>query len=153
MTADRDGLSDAEDRAAHGSGRRTRPHTADMTVEAWAPTREDCIAQAVLGLVEGFADISGAPTLAERDVTIGPGSPEDQLVAVLDEVIYRLDTAGEVPIKVSVAGDRAGLRVRFETAAVSDVLQIGAIPKAVALHGLVFQESENGWRCSVTIDV
>ena len=37
------------------------PHTANVRIEAWAPTREECIAEAVRGLVDGFADTSRAP--------------------------------------------------------------------------------------------
>ena len=136
-----------------GLGRRTRPHTADITVEAWAPTKEDCIGEAVLGLVEGFADISGASAHATRKVTVDAASAEDQLVGVLDEVIYLLDTVGEVPVRVAVHGDGARIRVIFHTVPVADVRQMGAVPKAVSLHGLGFGESANQWRCVVTIDV
>lgn len=34
------------------SGHRSVPHTADLRIEAWAPTRDGCIRQAVLGTVE-----------------------------------------------------------------------------------------------------
>ena len=33
-------------------GHRSVPHTADLRIEAWAPTRDGCIRQAVLGAVE-----------------------------------------------------------------------------------------------------
>ncbi|MGH8836946.1 MAG: archease, partial [Actinomycetes bacterium] len=42
------------------SGHRAVAHTADARVQAWAPTRERCIAEAVLGTVETFLDTSGA---------------------------------------------------------------------------------------------
>lgn len=36
------------------------PHTADLRIEAWAPTRDGCIRQAVLGTVESFLDLESA---------------------------------------------------------------------------------------------
>ena len=41
------------------SGHRAEPHTADLRIEAWAPTRDGCIRQAVLGTVESFLETSG----------------------------------------------------------------------------------------------
>lgn len=38
-------------------GHRTVPHTADLRIEAWAPTAELCIAEAVRAMVWGFADL------------------------------------------------------------------------------------------------
>lgn len=40
------------------SGHRSVPHTADLRIEAWAPTRDGCIRQAVLGTVESFLDLN-----------------------------------------------------------------------------------------------
>ena len=33
------------------------PHTADARIEAWAPTREQCVAEAITALVAGFAAV------------------------------------------------------------------------------------------------
>jgi SHS2 domain-containing protein len=35
------------------------PHTADLRIEAWAPTREECLAEAVRSLVDSFAVVAG----------------------------------------------------------------------------------------------
>jgi SHS2 domain-containing protein len=40
--------------AEQTSGHRSVPHTADLRIEAWAPTRDGCIRQAVLGTVASF---------------------------------------------------------------------------------------------------
>ena len=39
---------------------RALPHTADAQVEAWAPSREECLRQAVLGSVDLFVNTAGA---------------------------------------------------------------------------------------------
>jgi len=55
-------------------------------MEAWAPTRDGCIRQAMLGTVESFLDISPAhpQRTCRRRLT---GDNDDLLIAVLEEVI------------------------------------------------------------------
>ena len=135
------------------SGHRTVPHTADLRIEAWAPTRNGCIRQAVLAAVESFLDLSSAHpdhtqvrrVIADRD--------DDLLVAVLDEVIYLLDTAGEAPVDLELQDIDDGVDVTFAMADASTLVQLGAIPKAVSLNELRFRQGRHGWRCLVTLDV
>lgn len=145
-------------------GHRCVPHTADLRIEAWAPTSEGCIAEAVLGLVESFADVTGVrPTRVAR-FCVPEGPAEEMLLAALDDVIYRLDVHGEVPVDVEVAtsggtGDGAGgdvgggVDLRLALAGAGDVEPVGAPPKGVTLHGLRFAAGHGQWSCSVTVDV
>jgi SHS2 domain-containing protein len=140
---------------ARARGHRSVPHTADLRIEAWGPTREDCLTEAVRGLVGSFAAVRG---LRARDhLTLHPtaGSDEDLLVAVLDEVIYRLDAYGQVPVCVDVRpAPEDGVLVRFAVAPVAEAEIIGAAPKAVSLHELRCGPDAAGrWSCSVTVDV
>lgn len=135
-------------------GHRCVPHTADVRIEAWAPTREACVAEAVTALVDTFTDPGGARPQAEREFHARADDDEDLLVDVLDEVIFRLDTAAELPLRTEVADDGAGgLRVRWHTVGTDAVELIGAVPKAVALHELRFGPDGAGWSCAVTLDV
>lgn len=130
------------------------PHTADVRIEAWAPTRERCLAEAVAALLDSFADTSGAQPTAAAEFQVEPGGDEDLLVGVLDEVIFRLDTEGELPLATEVrVTDDGGLRVRWRTAGTDAVQLVGAVPKAVSLHGLRFDRDGDGWSCAVTLDV
>ncbi|WP_416904241.1 archease [Micromonospora echinospora] len=135
-------------------GHRRVPHTADVRVEAWAPTREGCLAEAVAALVESFADPGGAAPTGTAGFDVPPGGDEDLLVGVLDEVVFRLETEGTLPVGVEVtdAGD-GGLRVRWRTVDTDAVELVGAVPKAVSLHGLRFDRDAAGWSCAVTLDV
>ncbi|MER6103256.1 archease [Streptomyces sp. NPDC001832] len=140
------------------SGHRAVPHTADMRVEAWSPTAEGCIGEAVRAVVEGFADTSGAALVAERTYAVTAESDEDLLVSVLEEVVYRMDTDGEIPLDVEVgpirsAGDGRGLSVHFRMADVGTAVPVGAVPKAVSLHDLQLRGGPGGWTCRVTLDV
>ncbi|MET7787968.1 archease [Streptomyces sp900116325] len=134
------------------------PHTADMRVEAWSPTAEGCIAEAVRAVVEGFADTSGATVVGERAYEVTAESDVDLLVAVLEEVVYRMDADGEIPLDAEVgsirsAGAGLGLSVRFRMADADTAVPVGAVPKAVSLHDLQLRGGPGGWTCRVTLDV
>jgi SHS2 domain-containing protein len=134
-------------------GHRTVPHTADLRIEAWAPTREGCIAQAVLGAVESFLHTSLVHPDRIHRCRLDAHSDEDLLVAVLDEVIYLVDTTGEAPVDVELVADEEGVDVEFAMADAADLPQIGAVPKAVSLHEVSCASGPGGWRCSVILDV
>ncbi|MEU5726408.1 archease [Micromonospora sp. NPDC047738] len=135
-------------------GHRNVPHTADVRIEAWAPDREDCVAEAVSALVDTFVDTAGADGTAETEFSVPPGNDENMLVTVLDEVIFRMETAGVLPLATDVRpADDGGLLVRWWTVDTDAVELVGAVPKAVALHELRFGPDQDGWSCAVTLDV
>lgn len=134
-------------------GHRTLPHTADLRIQAWAPTREACIAEMVAGLVGSFADTAGAQPVQTVTAELAAPTDEDALVAVLNEVIYRLDTEHAVPLTVEIEPGRNGVRVDLQLAAVESVELIGAIPKGITLHQLYLVHGPDGWSCAVTVDV
>lgn len=156
-----------------GVGWRTLPHTADTRFQAWAPSREECLVEAVTALVSSFVDTTGARPTDSATARMVPGNDEDLLVDVLDEVIYLLETTGRVPVTTEIGtpdGDRSddgqrdsdqsyGLVVRFGTVDVDQLTPVGAAPKAVALHDLHFSAGSTGsgdaggWSCTVTVDV
>ncbi len=139
--------------ADSGSGHRTVPHTADLRIEAWAPTRDGCIRQAVLAAVESFLDVSSAQAAHTRVRRLVADRDDDLLVAVLDEVIYLLDTSGEAPVDLELRDVDDGADVTFAMADASRLEQVGAVPKAVSLNDLRFSHDRHGWRCLVTLDV
>jgi SHS2 domain-containing protein len=136
-------------------GHRSLPHTADLRLLVWAPTREDCVAEAMTGLVESFADTTG--WAAERNVRVDlpAGRDEEVLVAALEEVIYRLDTGDGVPVTVGVTPIPDGrLRLDLGLVGLDRVRLVGPAPKAVTWHELRFERrAGGGWSCVVTVDV
>jgi SHS2 domain-containing protein len=136
-------------------GHRVGPHTADCVIEAWAPTRPECLVEAMEALVEIFADIDPAagatrlvPVSAERAADI------DLLVSVLEEVIYVTDVLGSVPVRFHLAEtEDGGVAGDMEVADSRDVVLVGPIPKAVSYHGLEMAERAGSWRCRAVIDV
>ncbi|MGP4110746.1 archease [Streptomyces sp. 4N509B] len=141
------------------AGHRSLPHTADLRVEAWAPSREECLEEAVRAVVEAFVDVGSeqAATAGRREretvVRPGPRGDEDLLVDLLDEVVYRLDADGEVPLDVRVAPHPEGVHAVWAMAWAGVLPVVGAVPKAVTLHGLALDHTPRGWRCAVTLDV
>ncbi|SCL55861.1 SHS2 domain-containing protein [Micromonospora eburnea] len=131
------------------------PHTADVRIEAWAPDREGCVVEAVAAMLDGFVDTAGATadSTAETRFAVPPGDDTDMLVAVLDEVIFRLETAGVLPLATEVRAADGGLLVRWWTVDADAVELVGAVPKAVSLHELRFGPDREGWSCAVTLDV
>jgi len=139
--------------AEQTSGHRSVPHTADLRIEAWAPTRNGCIREAVLGTVACFLDSSSAQPNRTRVRRLTADRDDDLLVGVLDEVIYLLDTAGEAPVDLDMNGTNGSVDVTFAMTDASMLPQVGAVPKAVSLNDLRFSHGQHGWRCAVTLDV
>ncbi|NSC25279.1 archease [Streptomyces albus subsp. chlorinus] len=145
---------DLQARRQGRGGHRAVPHTADVRVEAWGTSREQCLAEAVLGLVESFADLSRAGPGALRRVRVARDSDEDVLAALLEEVVFRLEVHGEVPVEAEARTVEDGaVEARLAVTDLSAVPVTGAAPKAVSWHGLRMGPDPYGWSCAATVDV
>jgi SHS2 domain-containing protein len=137
------------------SGHRTLPHTASLALDAWAPTRGECIAEALQALVESFADVRAA--IPDQTVTLSfeEATDDDLLVRVLNDVIQQVEGHGRVPVDISVTespdGPGGHADVRFAAAPLSGVEITGSAPKEVARHELYFGRAAGQWRCHVTV--
>ena len=133
------------------------PHTADVILQAWAPTRRGCLREAVLALVDSFAaPPAAASPAAGRTVTfsVAPAADDEQLVAVLVEALYAIDALGAVPVDVTLRPTPdGGLDGVFTTVPADAVEVVGAIPKAVAYSDLMLAQTGGLWRCRFTVDV
>jgi len=150
-------LARLRDRLASGAGQghRTVPHTADLRVEAWGPTREACLAEAVRGLVDSFAAVAAVRPRHTAERRFIASSDEDLLVAFIEEVIYRLDADGEIPVAAAVRPTPdGGVVLTLSLADVHEAEITGAVPKAASLHDLRCAPDAAGrWSCGITIDV
>lgn len=136
-------------------GHRCLPHPADVILQAWAPTPEACLTEAVRALVGYFADTARARRRTTHVFRVADAPWEDLLVSVLEEVLFLLDTRGEIPLAASVLrAPRGELSVSFEMAGVDDDVDlIGSTPKGIARSGLEFGPVGDQWRCIVIVDV
>ena len=92
--------------ARPAKGHARLPHTADVCIEAWAPTAQECYEEAVAAFVGIFAAVTGASTGHPRPFHVGPGSPELLLILLLDEVLLAVDVEGLVPHTVHIEPPR-----------------------------------------------
>lgn len=138
---------------AGGAGHRTAPHTADLLVEAWAPSRARCLEEAALALVETFAHPrTGAPT-RRRALHRAAAGDEDLLLAVLDEVVYVVDAWGEVPVAVGISVGEEGVDGWLDVVDLGDVEVVGPVPKGVSRHELALAEADGTWTGRAVVDV
>ncbi|WP_187281620.1 archease [Nonomuraea sp. C10] len=133
------------------------PHPADVAVEAWADSREGCLAEAMRGLVESFADIEGARPDDSVTFVVTEESDEEVLVAVLQEVIYQIETFGRLAVDMSIDEPTEfpveRVEARLATVPLETVERIGAMPKAVGTHNLRFGWVDGVWRAQAVVDV
>lgn len=141
------------DARASTAGHRIVPHTADLIIEAWAPTREGCLEQAVMALVSSFVDARLAGGRVTIPFRVEARSGEEQLVALLEEILYLLDTRGVVPVGARLRVDDEGVFGELDVVP-ADVELVGAVPKGVSRHALELRPVDGrGWCCRAVIDV
>jgi SHS2 domain-containing protein len=135
-------------------GHRTVPHTADRRVEAWAPSRQECLAEALRGLIDSFADVTSTPLERTTERPVLAASDADVLAAAAEEIIYMLDAEGQIPVDVQVRPVTGGIVLVLALAAADAVEITGAVPKAVSFHGLRCEpDGADRWSASLVIDV
>ncbi|NMH97633.1 archease [Pseudonocardia acidicola] len=134
-------------------GHRSLPHTADLRLQAWAPSREECVTEAVRALVAAFADVTGRAPQRTALAEIHASTDEDALLSALEETIFLLDTDGAVPVSVRAEPTASGLRLHLGLVPLADVEIIGPAPKAVTMHRLRLGHDRAGWSCEATVDI
>jgi protein archease len=136
------------------AGHRLVPHTADCIIEAWGPDRAGCLTEALLALVEGFAEIGDDGPTQMVPIGAGPARAEDELVALLEQVIFNVDALSVVPVRFHL-GETAGggIAGEMEVVPADDMVAVGPVPKGVSYHELSMMEGAGGWRCRVLVDV
>src|SRR5579884_951347 len=141
---------------AHYGG--TMAH-AELTAEATGPTLDSCLARAGAGLFAVFAPPPSSEALVPYEIRVEASSPEELLVAWLEELLYRSEVEGVIfstfevelrpgPEGTSVLVARLGgrrLRPEDEPA--------GPSVKAVTRHQLRLGPGGEGWLAQVVLDV
>lgn len=136
------------------TGHRVLPHTADVIVEAWAPTFAACCAEAADALIGLCVDGNGCTTVDAHHVVVDATAADSMLLAVLDEVIFVLDTMAAVPVGATThARENGGMDLVLDLAARDCVVQAGSTPKAVSHSGLEVDVGPERTRCTFLVDV
>ncbi len=134
---------------------RLLAHTADIGLEATAPSRSELFRAAALGLkVLLFGD--SPATAAERHaVRLGAGDRAELLVAWLNEVLFLCESKRLVP----AAFDIVELTERSLAAVISGEPfdpgrhAVERTAKAVTYHQLLVEKRKGGWYARVYIDL
>jgi len=136
------------------AGHRVVPHTADLIIEAWGPSKVACLEEAALALVDSFAHVEEVPVTELVPIDLEPDGDEGLLVSLLEEIIYVVDALGGVPVRVILAEtEQGGVAGSLDFAPAGAVEIHGSLPKGVSFNELAFARTGGLWRCRATIDV
>ena len=135
-------------------GHHRRPHTADVCIEAWAPTAGECYDELVAALVELFADVGGAAGGEARRFEVGPGTPEELVVLLLEEVLAIVDIDGLV-VRATTVDQNEGdqLSGTLLLVPLHAVEATGPVAKGISFEDLSFQAHGEQWRGRAIVDV
>jgi SHS2 domain-containing protein len=134
-------------------GHLLRAHTADGILEAWGPTREACLEEAVLALIDSIVEVDLLTWWWHEEVELS-GTDEEMLVTLLEEVIYRLDTDSAVPVLVAVHPHGDHTLAHLWMTDLHRVTPVGPAPKGISYSGVEIHEQDTGrWHCTATVDV
>ncbi|MET7991839.1 archease [Amycolatopsis sp. NPDC005232] len=129
-------------------------HAADLRIEAWGPTREACLTEAVRALVESFARTRLHRGSAAWSFEVCGPTDGSVLVALLDKVILMMRTRSLIPVTAEgIVVDGSTVRLRCQMTDLGAVIPTGAIPKAVSRREVRCERTERGWWCAARIDV
>ncbi|MFI5610760.1 archease [Amycolatopsis sp. NPDC051903] len=128
-------------------------HAGDLRIEAWADTREACIAEAVDAVVGSFLGPTRPAPSSLSSFRVTGRTDAELLQAVLGRVIATVLEQQEVPVATVVSTTAEGLEVLCRTVSAAAILPMGAIPKAVSGARPLCHRFASGWFCSARIDV
>lgn len=132
------------------AGWQLLPHTADVRLAAWAPSRQglyEALASGLFGALEG----RGAPSPTFRwGVQLEREAEAELLVAWLNTLLYWHETSGAWPASISVAFPaRHGLLAAITG---GGGVTPGREIKAATYHGLALSLGPQ-WRAAVILDL
>ena len=143
-----------DDRPSSAPGHRVVPHTADLIIEAWAPSRLECLEEAARALVQAFARLPEGVVTQPVPVEFEHNGDEALLVSLLEEIMYVVDVLEGIPANVVLVETEDGRVAGFiDVAPLEAVETHGALPKGVSMSDLSFYHDGARWRCRATIDV
>lgn len=134
---------------------RVLEHTADVGFETWGATREEVFARAALALQDLMVEVNTISPREEMVLRIEGEDASALLVNWLSHILYLFDAEGRVfhDIKVQHFEDRALEAVahgeNFDRARHAVKLQV----KAITYHQLALEQTPEGWRARVFLDI
>lgn len=137
-----------------------REHTADVVIEAWAPTRAACLEEAIAALAETYSEANprAAPDVTRQRRRLGwrhdDADGEDLLADLLDDAITRLDCDGLVTVAAELTDAPDGSVTGELVVVPLEAREVtGASPKGVSRSALRLGPDDGGWSARAIVDV
>jgi protein archease len=128
-------------------------HTADTGIRTTGPDLGAVIANAAFAMFELMYDLASVPGGATVTFEVDRSPPDELLVGVLSELLFRSETQGVVFTDVTIEVEDDPVVVTA-TAHPSQRLEATGPPvKAVTYHELRCEQTDDGWLAQVIFDV
>jgi SHS2 domain-containing protein len=131
-------------------------HTADMGLEVVGETLEELFVHAAEGLREMiFGPLPERAADQEERIVLDGEDGEELLVGWLNELLFRLETRGFVPLsfRVERIGATGLAAVVSGVSLAGSGLRVLREVKAVTYHRLMLERLRQGWRANLYVDL
>jgi SHS2 domain-containing protein len=130
------------------------PHTADVAFIAYGNTLEEVFENAAFAMFDMVFDLTEASGRHTRPVVADGDTPEELLVAWLNEVLAESETRGLAFSRFGVDRlEEGGVQGWAGGDPIGETPLIGAPVKAATHHDLAIVEIPDGWWARVVLDV
>lgn len=134
---------------------RTLEHTADVGFEAFGSSREEVFVNAARALMNINVDLDTIAPAESIPIQVSGPDPESMLVNWLSEILYLNDAEGWVfrDFQIQFLHDDS-----LEGIARGEKFQRGKhqtklLVKAITYHQLALEQTSDGWRAQVYVDI
>ena len=131
------------------------PHTADIGIRVFGKDLKELFENAAFGMFDIIADLEGIKTSVEEVVEADGETPEELLVAWLDELLYRFCTKDIIYSKFEIkelSDNRINAKV-FGRPAASNRNRLKLEIKAITYGGLEIKKTGAGYQVEIIFDV
>jgi len=134
---------------------RVLEHTADIGFEAFGRTHEEVFRNAGCALMDLMVDLDTVAPTEEKQIEVEGSDAPSLLVNWLSEILYLFDAEKRLfaDFEIASLSDRA-LVARARGAKFDPARhRIKLLVKAITYHQLVLEETAEGWRAQVYVDI
>lgn len=122
-------------------------------IDAWAPDRPTCVAEALQALVEGYAEVDDPPAVTTLPIASLEDGGEDALADLVEEVLQRIDVLSVVPVRFHLAEtDDGGLAGDMEVVPSAHATFLGRPPTGLRPRHGALRRAGRRWWCHLRLD-
>jgi SHS2 domain-containing protein len=134
---------------------RILEHTADIGFEAFGASREELFANAAGALFHLIVDLDSVRPREAAEIRVEGDGPPNLLVNWLSELLYLQDAEGWLfrDFEIHSLADRSLAAVARGERLDPARHQLKMLVKAITYHQLALEQTPNGWRAQVYVDI